>query len=1342
MAQTITSSSGGITLNSGDTLSVTGSGTVTASPDGVFAGAIASGVSVSNLGSIIGGTDSLGSGIKLAAGGTVSNAGTGYVSGYIGVNILGLAGSVVNAATILGDANHGLGVKLTNGGTVSNQSGGTISADIGVYFTGAAATLVNAGQIAGNSASGPGIVLGAGGSVINQGGTIKGQSGIQATNTAATLVNDGLIIAYGTTSPGINLAAGGTVTNQANGTISGIQGSYTSGVSILGSGTVVNAGSIAGTKDAVLFSANYANLLVLDPGAAFSGGVDGGNAIGGSAVSTLELATGSATGTLSGLGSRFINFAQVTVDAGATWALTGGNTLVSGATLGGSGVLTIAAGGTLDVAGTVASGPTIALAGTAAELLLTPGSFSATIGMQPGGTIVLDGITDATNATVLAGNTLEVSRSGGPAIDLRLDPTQDFSSDLFHVSTSGSTALLTESPPCYLAGTLIRTEAGEVPVEQLRVGDRVITRDGSAKPIRWIGHRSYAGAVPAGLRDVVPVSIEAGALADGVPARELTVSSRHALYLDDVLVPAERLVNGRSIRRRPDIDPIRYFHIELERHDVIFAEGAPAESFVDCDSRSAFHNAAEYDALYPGDPGERWVFCAPRVESGEALAAIRRRLDARARLPAEPPDAEPGPLLGRLDGVEAGRIAGWAFQPERPGQPVWLEVLDGDGVIARVEARRHRPDLEQAGIGDGRSGFELNLSGLLGEGRVIRVRRVADGAELDGSPLVLRPPAPQELAQEVRRLVAAAAADASDPAVLDDFTAELLQGVDVLRRVRATAGAPAAPTRRGGVRRALIVDAELPRFGRDAGSQAVLCHAAVLAELGWQVEFVAPHALADSAADALALEAAGYVVHRAPQIASVEEVLRRNRNGFDLVYLHRLASAEAYAPLARSWQSRARLLYSVADLHHLRVLRQAEVQSCGEFAAAAAELRVRELNAMRLVDAVITHSTAEAAYLAEIAPAASVHVVPWTPSARPSPVPFAARKDVACIGSWTHEPNVDAVRWLVGTVMQAVWRQAPSIRLLVAGSAWPHSVPWIADERVRLLGHVGSLDALLSVVRLTVAPLRFGAGLKGKVLDSLAAGVPAVMTPVAAEGFALDGAALDLVSDNAEGLAARIVRAHGDAGFNRSAADAGRRLVAAQFTPEAVRTALQRALGRLAYPLRPGSADPLRPLARTDDPLGPPGRTDTPLCPMGRRGVSVRARGRRGESGGAERRGKPYASPAQSSMAAAKASFGFLPPHNTNWKAGKNRSHSVSAISTMSSRLSAEAPGAPRSSTAWRNTGMPSSLSSPKWPIHSRSLASASSSYSSARCRSGTFMSKVHVKCMALISCDQLKYNP
>ena len=160
--------------------------------------------------------------------------------------------------------------------------------------------------------------------------------------------------------------------------------------------------------------------------------------------------------------------------------------------------------------------------------------------------------------------------------------------------------------PCYLAGTAILTDRGERKVETLKIGDRVVTLSGQPRPIQWIGTRSFAAGAAAGNRDVIPIRIRPGAPADDVPRRDLFVSPLHALYLNHVLVSADLLVNEATILRCPEIDPIRYFHIELETHDILLAERAPAESFIDCDSRAMFHSAADFAVRYPAAAAMPW----------------------------------------------------------------------------------------------------------------------------------------------------------------------------------------------------------------------------------------------------------------------------------------------------------------------------------------------------------------------------------------------------------------------------------------------------------------------------------------------------------------------------------------------------------------------------------------------------------------------------------------------------------------------------------------------------------------------------------------------------------------
>jgi hypothetical protein len=288
--------------------------------------------------------------------------------------------------------------------------------------------------------------------------------------------------------------------------------------------------------------------------------------------------------------------------------------------------------------------------------------------------------------------------------------------------------------PCYCPGTLLLTGHGEVPVETLAIGDTVMTMSGAARPIKWIGRRSYAGRFVLGQKDILPVCIKAGAIEVNVPRRDLWISPHHAMYLEGVLIEARDLVNDVTIFQAERVEKVEYFHIELEAHDVLIAEGSLSESFIDDDSRNMFHNAHEFGTLYPGEMDRPARYCAPRCADGYEVESARRSLAVRAGLQAPHDEMRVGTLRGYVDRIGAEIISGWAQNVDHPEAPVCVDIYADGCWVGQTLANRYRGDLERAGLGSGRHSFEfVPPVGVVSSTVAIEVRRAVDGAALASS---------------------------------------------------------------------------------------------------------------------------------------------------------------------------------------------------------------------------------------------------------------------------------------------------------------------------------------------------------------------------------------------------------------------------------------------------------------------------------------------------------------------------------------------------------------------------------------------------------------------------------
>jgi hypothetical protein len=184
---------------------------------------------------------------------------------------------------------------------------------------------------------------------------------------------------------------------------------------------------------------------------------------------------------------------------------------------------------------------------------------------------------------------------------------------------------------CFLRGTLIRTPEGDVAIEDLRVGDLVVTHKGVAE-ILWVGRRRIDPKAIDKPRDTLPIRIQAGAIAENVPSRDLCVSPDHCMFLEESLIPAKFLINGTTITQEATLVPFEYYHIELEQHSIILAEGAQTETYLDLGGRMSFLDPGVLRfGTFANAATRTWNdWCYPPVYAGKILEDARMSLEKRA----------------------------------------------------------------------------------------------------------------------------------------------------------------------------------------------------------------------------------------------------------------------------------------------------------------------------------------------------------------------------------------------------------------------------------------------------------------------------------------------------------------------------------------------------------------------------------------------------------------------------------------------------------------------------------------------------------------------------------------
>ncbi|MCC5084226.1 glycosyltransferase [Xanthomonas campestris] len=359
-------------------------------------------------------------------------------------------------------------------------------------------------------------------------------------------------------------------------------------------------------------------------------------------------------------------------------------------------------------------------------------------------------------------------------------------------------------------------------------------------------------------------------------------------------------------------------------------------------------------------------------------------------------------------------------------------------------------------------------------------------------------------------------------------------------------------------RQVLILDECVPQPDRDSGSLRQFNLIRLLCAEGAHVVFV-PTRREHAGRHTQALQQLGVEVWYAPFLEGIGTWLRTHGPRFSAVLLVRHHVAHACLPLVRRYAPQARTLFDTVDLHYLRERRGAELAGDANLLRSAERTRLRELEIMAATDVTVLVSAAEQAQLHADAPQIRTALLSNLHEVAGSGQPFAQRRDLVFVGGFRHPPNVDAVQWFISAIFPLVRAQLPDVVFHCIGADVPAALQLLADETpgVQLHGHVPDLVPYMDTLRIAVAPLRFGAGVKGKINLSMAHGQPVVGTTCAVEGMHLHDGEDVCVADEADAFAAAIVRLYQDAALWQRLADNGLRNVAQHFSLDAARATVR-----------------------------------------------------------------------------------------------------------------------------------------------------------------------------------------
>ena len=307
----------------------------------------------------------------------------------------------------------------------------------------------------------------------------------------------------------------------------------------------------------------------------------------------------------------------------------------------------------------------------------------------------------------------------------------------------------------------------------------------------------------------------------------------------------------------------------------------------------------------------------------------------------------------------------------------------------------------------------------------------------------------------------------------------------------------------------VVIDHYVPEFDKDAGSRTMYQYLLEFVELGFHVTFVPDNFYANQPYT-YQLENSGVEVLYGVSVANMgfENWYENNTKYIDMVYLLRPHIAIKYIDIIKKYNDHAKIIYNGVDFHYLRLEREYELKREQHILAESKKYKEIEFKIFQEVDQVLTISEFEKNVFEKEFPEHQITVIPTYIYEQPFPLShnsnFSSRSGIMFVGGFLHTPNKDGLLWFVKNHWPEIKRKNDDIVLNIVGSNAPEEIECLnEDPRINVLGFVSdeTLNKLYDSIRLVIAPLTYGAGVKGKVIESIAQGVPIITTDIASEGI-------------------------------------------------------------------------------------------------------------------------------------------------------------------------------------------------------------------------------------------------